>query len=58
MEYSLFKNFYSKKEIEDIEKKINLLGSDVNYNSITILNLRSFTSVIVFFVLLYIYSKG
>lgn len=58
MEYSLFKNFYSKKEIEDIEKKINLLGSDVNYNSITILNLRSFTSVIVFFVLLYISKFG
>ena len=58
MEYGLFKNFYSKKSIESIDRKINLLGSNTKYNSISILNFRSFTSVIVFFVLLYISKFG
>ena len=49
---------YRDKTIKSIEKKIKLLGVDGNYNSITFMNIRLLSSILLFFVILYIVDFG
>lgn len=52
------KKVYSKKQIERINNKINLLGVSSKYNTITFLNLRLITSVLIFLFILVNYRYG
>jgi len=54
----LARKIYNQKTISKMETKINLLGISNNIDAITFLNLRLFTSFIVFFVVLYIIDLG
>lgn len=54
----LARKIYNKETINKINKKIKLLGKDNKLDSIDFLNLRLITSVIIFFIVLYIFSYG
>lgn len=58
MDNSFFRSLYSKKSIKEIQDKINLMGLTDKYNPVIILNLRIFTSLIIFFMVLYIIDFG
>ena len=58
MDNSFFRSLYSKKSINEIQDKINLMGLNDKYNPVSILNLRIFTSLIIFFMVLYIIDFG
>ena len=58
MKKSFLEGIYSQKTINDMQKKIDYLGTNNKYNAITLLNLRIFTSLIIFFVVLYISDFG
>ena len=49
---------YNKKMVNRIQKKINLLGFSCKYDAITFLNVRIFTSIIIFLVVLIFSSYG
>ena len=49
------KTIYSKKQIDKINKKINLLGVNSKYNAITLLNVRLFGAIFIFLFILIIY---
>lgn len=49
---------YRDKTIKSIEKKIKLLGINNNYNAITFMNIRVITSILVFFMILYVIDFG
>ena len=49
---------YNKKTISRIETKINLLGLSSNYEPIKFLNMRIFSSIIVFIMLLVFFDYG
>ena len=40
MDNSFFRSLYSKKSINEIQDKINLMGLNDKYNAIRVLNLR------------------
>ena len=54
----LFMFIYRDKTIKNIEKKIKLLGVNVKYNAISFMNLRVLSSIILFFVVLYLVDFG
>ena len=54
----LAKKIYGQKLVEKITKKINLLGINNKLNTISFLNTRIFTSVIVFVLSLYTFDLG
>ena len=54
----LFMFIYRDKTIKNIEKKIRLLGVNVKYNAISFMNLRILSSIILFFVVLYLVDFG
>ena len=54
----LARKVYDKKLVEKITKKINLLGINNKLDTISFLNTRIFTSVIVFVLSLYIFNLG
>lgn len=54
----LARKIYDKKTVEKINKKIKLLGINNKLDTVTFLNLRVLTSIIVFFVVLYMFSYG
>lgn len=54
----LARMMYNKKTIAKWDKKITLLGIYNKMDTITFLNLRLFTSIIVFFVVLYVIDLG
>ncbi len=54
----LARKIYNQKTINKMDKKIKLLGVYNNVDAIRFLNLRLFTSFIVFFVVLYIINLG
>lgn len=58
MNIIFFEGLYSHKSLEEMKKKIDFLGSDCKYNAVTLLNLRILTSLILFFVVLYIFDFG
>lgn len=49
---------YRDKTIKVIEQKIKLLGVDGNYNAITFMNIRLLSSILLFFMILYIVDFG
>ena len=52
------KTIYSKKQIDKINKKINLLGVNSKYNAITLLNVRLFGAIFIFLFILINYKYG
>lgn len=49
---------YSRKTIDFIQKKINLLGDSVKYDAIFFLNIRLISSIVLFLVVLYLFEWG
>lgn len=49
---------YSDKTIKMVEKKVNLLGVNCDYDPINLLNIRFISSISIFFVLLYFVDFG
>lgn len=56
--FTLSSKIYSTNSIKKIEKKIKLLGVNNTYSAGYLLNIRLFTSIIMFFVLLYFLDLG
>lgn len=54
----LSRKIYSSKDIEKMDKKLKLLGRTTKLKAIPFLNFRFFTSIIIFFVLLYTSDFG
>ncbi len=50
--------FYRKETLLALEKKIKLLGSNTKYNAITFMNIRLFSSILVFFLILFLFKIG
>ena len=50
--------FYRDKTLNNINKKIKLLGTNNNYNAVTFMNIRIITSILVFFIVLYTFNIG
>jgi len=57
-EHYIEKKLYSKKNIQDIEKKINLLGVSTKLTVFKFLNLRLIGSIIIFIITLYLSNFG
>ena len=55
---SIIRKIYREKDIEKIEKKINMLGSKVKFDATTFMNTRIITTVIVFVIVLYKVELG
>lgn len=51
-------NIFSKESIDKMQKKIDLLGFKNTYDARIFLNIRLFSSLILFFVLLYLFKWG
>ncbi len=56
--FSFSKRIYSKKTIDMVTNKVKLLGIDNNIEPIYLLNIRLFSSFLIFFVLLYFVDFG
>ena len=54
----LFTFIYRDKTIKSIDKKIRLLGINAKYNAISFMNFRVLSSIILFFVVLYLIDFG
>ena len=54
----LSQRIFSRKQIERIQKKINMLGEDVKFDVFFFLNIRLFSSIVLFLVVLYISEWG
>ena len=52
------KLFYREKTIHEIEKKIKLLGSSAKYNALTFMNIRLFSSIFIFFLVIISFKYG
>ena len=57
-EHYIAKKIYSKKNIIDIEKKINLLGVSTKLTVFNFLNLRLFGSIMIFIITIYFSKLG
>lgn len=55
---NITKYFYSKKSLAKMEQKAKLLGIDSENYALSILNIRVLTTIIIFFVLLYVSNLG
>lgn len=53
-----FNIIYSQRQINNLQKKINLLGKNAKFNAITFLHIQIFSSIVLFLVLLYISDWG
>ncbi|MBQ7105649.1 MAG: type II secretion system F family protein [Bacilli bacterium] len=51
-------SIFSRKEINKIQKKIDLLGEECDYDAIFFLNLRLYSSIVLFLVVLYVFELG
>ena len=58
MKNELSRKIYNTKTIKNMEKRIKLLGVSSKMDAITFLNLRLFTSIILFFITIYIFNLG
>ena len=58
MNNSLLKKIYRKKEIDNIEASIKMLGERSNMDAITFMNIRYFTTLLVFLLILYVSKFG
>lgn len=50
--------FYREKTLDDLNKKINLLGINSKYNVLTFMNIRIFTSIILFILMIITFKYG
>ena len=55
---SLFRGFYDKKTVERINKKISLLGYNCKYDAYTFLSIRLITSILLFILVLVMFTYG
>lgn len=53
-----FLKIYSKEKTQSFQKKIDLLGTKKSYDATFFLNIRLFTTIFLFFVLLYLFDMG
>lgn len=51
-------SIFSKKEIDKVQKRIDLLGEECDYDAIFFLNLRLYSSIVLFLVVLYVFELG
>lgn len=51
-------NIFSRKEINRIQKKIDLLGDNWKFDAILFLKIRLFSSIVLFLVVLYVFELG
>lgn len=56
--FDLSSKIYSTKTLKKVEEEVNLLGVDNTLDPINLLNIRLFTSLSIFFVLLYFLDFG
>lgn len=56
--FNLGKKLYSEKQLKRMEAKVNLLGVNNKLDYVNLLNIRLFTSILIFFVLLYFLDFG
>lgn len=56
--HELARRIYNKKYIDKVEKKIGLLGLSSKMDAVTFINLRFLSSIIFFFIILYISKFG
>lgn len=55
---NLIRKIYREKDMQKIERKIDMLGDNVKFDAITFTNIRIISSLIIFFVILYITTVG
>ena len=55
-DFSLAKRIYTKNSIDKLDKKIKLLGINNKINTISFLNFRLITSIIIFFICLFTFK--
>ena len=55
---NLVRKIYREKDMQKIERKIDMLGDNVKFDAITFTNVRIISSLIIFFVILYITTVG
>lgn len=55
---NISRSLYSRRMVSKINTKINLLGISCKYDAITFLNMRLFTSIIIFFIVLSSFDYG
>lgn len=55
---SISKNIYSKYSLDEVERRMKLLGNDNEHDTFKYLNLRLITSIILFFVIIYFIDWG
>ncbi len=48
--------FYREQTLKKLEKKITLLGINSKYNAITFMNIRIFSSILLFFIILFLFD--
>ena len=58
MNGSLLRKIYRKKEIENIEASIKMLGERTNMDAITFMSIRYFTTLILFVVIIFTSDLG
>ncbi len=56
--YNMVHKIYSKETIDKYQKKINLLGYKNSYDASIFLNIRLISSILIFFMLLYVLKLG
>ena len=54
----LSQRIFSKKQIKNIQSKINMMGGNVKFDALFFLNMRLFSSIVIFLVVLYISEWG
>lgn len=54
----LSQRIFSKKQIKNIQSKINMMGGNVKFDAFFFLNMRLFSSIVIFLVVLYISEWG
>lgn len=55
---NISKNIYSKYSLDDIERRMKLLGRDNKDDALKFLNMRLLSSIIIFFVIIYFVDWG
>lgn len=51
-------SIFSRKQIENIQRRIDLLGENGKFDAIFFLNLRLYSSIVLFLVVLYVFELG